>query len=90
MSKESKTARASMSAGQAKTEKKVISDEQYIKNLRYDTENGLYVAQEGAKALLREYDKLLAYTKGVEQNALLFKEQLDGAFGRLNPATLES
>lgn len=63
MSKESKTARASMNAGQNKAEKKVISDEQYVKNLRYDVENGLYVAQEGAKALLRSYDGVLARIK---------------------------
>lgn len=61
MSKVSKTARAS--AGVAVKEKTVISDEVYIKNLRIDLESGLYVAQEGARALLRAYDESLAAEK---------------------------
>jgi hypothetical protein len=68
MSKESKTARAS--AVTAKVEKKVISDEQYIKNLRNDLDAKLYVSQEGARALLGAYDKLLDYTRSVEQRNL--------------------
>lgn len=56
MSKVSKTARAS--AGVVVKETKVISDETYIKSLRNDLESGLYVAQEGARALLRAYDTL--------------------------------
>lgn len=58
MSKVSKTARAS--AGMMHTEKKVIPDEVYIKNLRNDLDSGLYVAQEGARTLLRAYDAALA------------------------------
>ena len=54
----SKTARASMVTGPVT--KTVIPDEVYIKNLRNDVASGLYVAQEGAKALLRAYDKLQA------------------------------
>lgn len=57
MSKASKTARASMVTGPVT--KAVISDEVYVKNLRYDLANGLYVAQEGARALLRTYDLLV-------------------------------
>lgn len=57
MSKVSKTARASMA--QTVGTKAVISDEVYIKNLRNDVNSGLYVAQEGAKALLRAYDASL-------------------------------
>jgi hypothetical protein len=53
----SKTARASMV--QTVGEKKVISDADYIKNLRYDVNNGIHATQEGAKALLRAYDALL-------------------------------
>ncbi|HXQ38141.1 MAG TPA: hypothetical protein VN843_29320 [Anaerolineales bacterium] len=53
----SKTARASMV--QTVGEKKVISDEVYVKNLRYDVNNGIHATQEGAKALLRAYDALL-------------------------------
>lgn len=59
MSKVSKTARASMGSGLVIKEKKVIPDEVYIKNLRIDLDSGLYVAQEGARALLRAYDSLL-------------------------------
>lgn len=57
MSKVSKTARAS--AVSSVGEKKVISDEVYIKNLRNDVASGIYVSQEGAKALLRAYDAAL-------------------------------
>ena len=57
MSKTSKTARASMVIGPVG--KTVISDEVYVKNLRNDVGSGLYVAQEGAKALLRSYDAAL-------------------------------
>jgi len=56
----SKTARASMNAGANVKEKKVISDEEYISNLRYDVSNGIHATQEGAKALLRAYDAMLA------------------------------
>lgn len=61
MSKVSKTARAS--AVQTVGQKVVITDETYLKNLRYDLANGLYVAQEGARALLRLYDVALAEIK---------------------------
>lgn len=54
MSKVSKTARASMA--QTVGQKVVIPDEVYIKNLRYDVNNGIHATQEGAKALLRGYD----------------------------------
>jgi|SRR5579859_3213787 len=54
----SKTARASMV--QTVGEKKVIPDADYIKSLRYDVNNGIHATQEGAKALLREYDKEVA------------------------------
>lgn len=63
MSKVSKTARAS--AGMVVREVKVIPNEVYIKNLRIDLESGLYVAQEGARALLRAYDTAIA--NSVEQ-----------------------
>lgn len=53
----SKTARASMV--QTVGEKKVIPDEVYIRNLRYDVNNGIHATQEGAKALLRAYDAAL-------------------------------
>lgn len=59
MSKTSKTARASAVAD--RFEKKVIPDEVYIKNLRNDLDSGLYVAQEGARALLRAYDQALGW-----------------------------
>ncbi len=55
---ESKTARAS--AVKEVREKKVIPDEVYIKNLRTDIASGLYPQAEGAKALLRAYDALIA------------------------------
>ena len=61
MSKVSKTARAS--AVQTVGQKVVITDETYLKNMRYDLANGLYVAQEGARALLRLYDVALAEIK---------------------------
>lgn len=59
MSKVSKTARAS--AGVIVKEKQVIPDEVYIKNLRIDLKSGLYVAQEGARALLRAFDAALVH-----------------------------
>ena len=57
MSKLSKTARASMA--QTVGQKVVISDETYVKNLRDDLANKRYVAQEGARALLRAHDVAL-------------------------------
>jgi len=104
MSKESKTARASLKAGQVKTEVKVISDEQYIKNLRSDLENGLYVAQEGARALLRSYDALSSQLN-LEQSELgllkvseceqreradLLQVQFDAAIGSLAQFIVET
>lgn len=59
MAAPSKTARQAMNAGATVREKKVISDEEYVKNLRYDVSNGIHATQEGAKALLRSYDALL-------------------------------
>lgn len=55
---DSKTGRKAAAAAAAMNQgsKKVISDEKYIENLRYDLANGLYVAQEGARALLRQFD----------------------------------
>lgn len=55
---ESKTGRKAAQAAAAMNQsaKKVISDEQYVKNLRDDLANARYVAQEGARALLRVYD----------------------------------
>lgn len=53
----SKTARASMV--KTVSEKIVISDEEHIKNLRNDIASALHVTQEGAKALLRAYDRAL-------------------------------
>ena len=59
MGKISKTARAAMKAVEAGQQKKkeIIPDEEYIRLLRIDLTSGLYVSQEGARALLREYDK---------------------------------
>lgn len=68
MSKVSKTARASMA--QTVGTKAVIPDEVYVKNLRNDVASGLYVAQEGAKALLREYDKALAEISELKKREL--------------------
>lgn len=78
MSKESKTGKkaAQAAAAMAQKDKKVITDEKYIEELRYSLANGLYVAQEGARALLREYDKLLVFYKGLEENLLDRHNQL--------------
>lgn len=81
MSKVSKTARASMA--QTVGEKKVISDEVYVKNLRNDVASGLYVAQEGAKALLRAYDAALAEIQQLT-------EQLAGAEAALGDKVIEN
>lgn len=81
MSKVSKTARASMA--QTVGEKKVIPDDVYIKNLRYDVNNNIHATQEGAKALLRAYDLALA-----EINQLT--EKLSGAESALNDKTIEN
>lgn len=56
---DSKTGRKAAAAAAAMNQgnKKVITDEQYIKNLRNDLASGLYVTQEGARALLRRFDQ---------------------------------
>jgi hypothetical protein len=77
MRKESKTARASMNAGQAKAEKKVVSDADLIKNLRLEVANGLYPTSQGPHALLREFDKLLAESKAEIERTAVTWEQID-------------
>jgi hypothetical protein len=94
MSKESKTARASMAAGQAKVEKKVLSDADLIKNLRLEVSSGLYPTIQGSHALLREYDKLLEYANGLEKNVWKLQgeaDQLKAEIGelRVSIASLE-
>lgn len=63
----SKTARASMV--QTVGEKKAISDEAYIKDLRNNIASAIHVTQESAKALLRAYDKLQAEFDTTLKNA---------------------
>lgn len=81
MSKLSKTARASMA--QTVGEKKVISDSDYIKNLRYDVNNNIHATQEGAKALLRAYDASLTEIK-------LLTDRLSGAESALADKVVEN
>lgn len=88
MSKTSKTARASM--GVVVKEKKVIPDEVYIKNLRIDLESGLYVAQEGARALLRAYDTALANSAEQVLATNTERERANGAEEALTNKVLEN
>ncbi len=66
---ESKTARAARKAveGSIITKKEVISDEEYLRQLRIDLSSGIYVSQEGARALLRLYDVALARIAELEK-----------------------
>jgi hypothetical protein len=66
MAELSKTARQAMNAGAQTREKKVISDAEYVKSLRYDVSNGIHATQEGAKALLRLYDAALVKVAAYE------------------------
>jgi len=65
----SKTAQKAMNAGAGVKERKVISDEDYIKALRYDVGNGIHATQEGAKALLRAYDAALVEIEASKDRA---------------------
>lgn len=62
---DSKTGKKAAAAAAAmnQKDKKVITDEQYIKDVRYNLENCIHVTQEGTRALLRQYDAILAELK---------------------------
>jgi hypothetical protein len=70
---ESKTARAS--AVKEKTDKKVISDEELIRNLRIEVDSNIYPSQQGTLALLRAYDSLkLLWTALLAEKGVVLDE----------------
>lgn len=85
MSKVSKTAKAS--EVQVKHEKKVISDEELIRQLRLDRESHIYPSTQGADALLRAYDVSLEAIKAITEshkNVVEQREQLEQLLANAN------